>query len=364
MNSKERVAITLAHETPDRMPINFRAVDAVTQRMMKHYGCNYEGLQQKLMVDFREIIPPYVGPKLAIRPSGEVLDYWGVGRTVVEHGIGGRDMMVTYHPLKDANTVEEVKNHRWPQVEWFDFSVVPDLCLQNRGYALSTHGIHAEGYHGVFHLLTYLFGMEKALMYLFSRPDLIEAATAEIMKFFIPYYDKFFEAGRREIDLVFYKDDFGGQNSQLISGKMFKDFFFGTIKSLCDVATAHNVKFIHHSCGAIFKLIPDLIDAGVSVLDPIQVTAKGMDIGKLKEEFGNKLVFHGGLDTQNLMPRGSIQEVRDMARKTIEILGANGGYFFSPSHRFQADTPTENIIAAYEVAHQYCRYQVREAASA
>lgn len=356
MDSRERVAITLAHETPDRIPVNFRAVDAVTRRLMQLKDMDYERLLRHLQVDFREITPPYVGETLPVLPDGVVIDYWGVGRTIVQHADGGRDMMVTYHPLKDANTVADVRNHRWPKVEWFDFDAVPELCRQHKGYALSTHGIHAEGYHGVFHLLTYLFGMEKGIMYLASRPDLVNAAVEEITSFFLAYYEKFFRAANGEIDLLFYKDDFGSQNSQLISGRMFKDIFFTPLRKLTELAGSHDVKFVLHSCGAVFKLIPDFIEAGVSVLDPIQVTAKGMDIVKLKEEFGDRLVFHGAIDTQYLMPRGSADDVRAAAKRTIEVLGKGGGYFFSPAHRFQADTPTENILAAYETVHKYGRY--------
>lgn len=356
MDSRERVAITLAHQTPDRMPINFRAVDAVTERLMRHFGTDHEGLLQRLKVDFREIIPPYVGPPLPVLGDGTSLDCWGVGRSVVQHADGGRDMMVTYNPLKDAHTVADVKNHRWPRVEWFDFSVVPRLCNANRGYCLSTHGIHVEGYHGVFHMLTYLFGMEKGIMYLAARPDLINAAIEEIMRFFVAYYDGFLKAAGGQIDLLFYKDDFGSQNSQLISGKMFREFFFPTIHRLADLAGSYDVKFVQHSCGAVFKLIPDFIEAGISVLDPIQVTAKGMDIEKLKQEFGDRLVFHGGIDTQTLMPTGSPDDVRKVTQRTIEVLGAGGGYFFSPSHRFQADTGNENILAAYETAHEFAAY--------
>lgn len=356
MDSRERVAITLAHEVPDRIPMNFRAVDAVAERLMRHFGTDYEGLLQRFKVDFREITPPYVGKELPVLSDGTILDYWGVGRSIVQHADGGRDMMVTHHPLKNAHTVEDVKNHNWPKVEWFDMSVVPSLCRENRGYALSTHGIHVEGYHGVFHMLTYLFGMENGIMYLASRPDLINAAIEEIMKFFVSYYDNFLKAGGGEIDLLFYKDDFGSQNSQLISAKMFREFFLPTIRQLVDLAGSHDVKFVQHSCGAIFKFIPDFIDAGVAVLDPIQVTAKGMDIVELKKEFGDRLVFHGGIDTQVLMPTGTPDDVRSATRRTIEVLGARGGYFFSPAHRFQADTGNENILAAYETAHEYGDY--------
>ncbi len=353
MDSRERVALTLNYEKADRMPINFRAVDAVAESLQAKFGVDYEGLLRHWHVDFREIIPPYCGAPLPVFEGDVEIDIWGVGRSVVEHADGGRDVMVTYNPLKDAETVEDVKNHHWPKADWFDFAAVPAMCQKYAGYALSTPGIHIEGYHGCFHLLTYLFGMEKGIMYLASRPDLVKAALEEIEKFFVDYYSRFFEAGKGDIDLLFYKDDFGTQKNLMISQKMFKNIFQPTIHNLCDLAASYDVKFIQHSCGAVFKIIPDFIEAGVAVLDPIQVTATGMDIVELKKSFGDDLVFHGGIDTQHLMPFGTPEEVRAETRRVIEVLGEGGGYFFSPSHRFQADTPLENIIAAYEVAEEF-----------
>ena len=353
MDSKERVAITLAHEVPDRMPVNFRAVDAVCKNLQQRLGVDYEGLLRHWNVDFREVIPPYIGPKLPVLDGGVEIDIWGVGRSIVEHPGGGRDVMVTYHPLADADNEADIKNHHWPKTEWFDFTAVPAICKSYTGYALSSKGIHVEGWHGIFHMLTYLFGMEKGIMYLAARPDLIEAATKEIMTFFLDYYQRLFEAGKGDFDLLFYKDDFGSQNNLLISQKMVRDFFMPHTKNLCDLAASHSVKFVQHSCGAVYKIIPDFIEAGVAVLDPIQVTAKGMDVVELKKNFGADLVFHGGIDTQHLMPFGTVDEVRSETRRTIEILGKDGGYFFSPSHRFQADTSIENIVASYDVVAEF-----------
>ena len=353
MDSKERVAITLAHEAPDRMPVNFRAVDAVCENLQQRFGVDYEGLLRHWNIDFREVIPPYIGPKLPVLDGGVEIDIWGVGRSIVEHPGGGRDVMVTHHPLADADNEADIKNHQWPKAEWFDFAAVPAICKGYSGYALSSIGIHVEGWHGIFHMLTYLFGMEKGIMYLAARPDLIEAATKEVMAFFLDYYQRLFEAGKGDFDLLFYKDDFGSQNNLLISQKMVRDFFMPHTKNLCDLAASHGVKFVQHSCGAVYKIIPDFIEAGVAVLDPIQVTAKGMDVVALKKNFGTDLVFHGGIDTQHLMPFGTVDEVRRETRRTIEILGKDGGYFFSPSHRFQADTPIENIIASYDVVAEF-----------
>ncbi len=347
MDSKERVKTTLAHEIPDRLPVNFRAVGAVCNKLQKRFDVDYEGLLQHFNVDFREVNPPYIGPEFPDKDGAEI-DIWGVGRSVVQHEDGGRDVMVTYNPLAEAETAEHVAGHNWPKASWFDYSAVPDLCRGHKGYALSSNGIHSEGWHGIFHLLTYLFGMEKGIMYLVARPDLVEVAITKIMEFQVEYYSALFEAGKGQYDLLFYKDDFGSQNNLLISQKMFRDFFLPHTKTLCDLAKNYDVSFIQHSCGAVYKIIPDFIEAGVEVLDPIQVTAKGMDVVELKKNFGADLVFHGGIDTQKLLPFGSAEEVKSETRRIIEVLGEDGGYFFSPAHRIQADTPDENILAMYE----------------
>ncbi len=134
---------------------------------------------------------------------------------------------------------------------------------------------------------------------------------------------------------------------------MVRDFFMPHTKVLCDLAANYDVSFVQHSCGAVYKVIPDFIEAGVAVLDPIQVTARGMDVVELKKNFGADLVFHGGIDTQHLLPFGTVDEVKTQVRRIIEVLGKDGGYFFSPAHRIQADTPIENIIAAYDVAEEF-----------
>lgn len=355
MNSKERVMITMTHRKADRIPINFRATDQIVHRLAKSLCTDYFGVLYHYRVDFREVIPPFIGPKRQRAEDGSEIDMWGVGRKeiVTEKG---RDVLISINPLKNASSPEDIKHHIWPKVEWFDYSHVMRMAKDFREYAVSTPGIHIEGYHGVFHLLTYLFGMEKAMMDLVTNPELIKAGIDEIMKFLTRYYERLLEAAGGMVDFLFYKDDFGGQNNLLISRTMFKEFFYPNIKNLSDLAANYGAKLIMHSCGSIMKLIPDFIEAGVTVLDPIQVTANDMDIRKLKQEFGEHLTFHGGIDVQRLMPYGTVEEIREKAKETIEVLSQNGGYFFSPSHRFQADTPIENIDALYDAAFQFGSY--------
>ncbi|MGI6114399.1 MAG: uroporphyrinogen decarboxylase family protein [Mahellales bacterium] len=349
MNSKERVYMALNHEEPDRVPINFRATDQIIDVLYNHYGKDYYQLLDHFNVDFREVIPDYIGPALKKLDDGTQLDIWGVGRKEVITATS-RDVCVNVNPLKDINDVDELNKYNWPSIDMFDFSVVDRKCDEFKGYAISTEGIHAEGYHGVFHILTYLFGMERVMMDLVLNEELIQGAIKHIMSFFLKYYEKIFQQAKGKIDFLFYKDDFGTQNSLLISRDFFLKFFAPTLKQLVDLANSYNVKMILHSCGSVIELIPDFIDIGIKVLDPIQTSAKGMDIKVLKERFGDKLTFHGAIDTQKLLPKSSPEQVKEVVRNTIDILGKGGGYFFSPSHRIQQDTPLENVIAMYETA--------------
>ncbi|MBA7550035.1 hypothetical protein ES705_42541 [subsurface metagenome] len=118
-----------------------------------------------------------------------------------------------------------------------------------------------------------------------------------------------------------------------------------------------DVKMMMHSCGAIFKIIPDLIDAGVEILNPLQYSAEGMDPVEIKKQFGNDLViWGGGVDTQNILPRGSVQEVKDETKRMLDIFMPGGGFVFAPVHAIQYDVPTENILAMWDTVKEFGRY--------
>jgi uroporphyrinogen decarboxylase len=355
MESKERVMIAMLHQEADRIPLNFRATEEIIHKLSLFLNLDYEGLLNHFKVDFREVIPPYVGPNRTTGKPGRFVDIWGVERFENISEIA-KTTYVSYHPLKDVTTPKEISKHVWPRAEWFDFTPVAGMCKHYQSYAISSPGIHCEGWHGVFHQLTYLFGMEKVLMDLVMAPDLIKAAIDEIMKFLLRFYERLLQSAEGMLDFVFYKDDFGTQDNLMISRQMFLDYFYPNIQALVELCNSYGAKLIMHSCGSVFPIIPDFIKAGVTVLDPIQVTAKDMNICVLKREFGDALTFHGGIDIQRLMPRGTIEEIDLAAKETIETLGKGGGYFFSPSHRFQNDTPVENIMTLYNSAFRYGMY--------
>ncbi len=355
MESKERVLSAINHVRPDRVPINFRSVDVVKERMMKHYGLGYEELLDHLCVDFREIVPPYTGPGYIRDAWNQYVDEWGVKRRELITD-RSRDVRITESPLAMAEQVGDIISHKWPSPDDYDFSVVPALCRRYEKYAICGPGIFAEGFHGAFHQLTYLFGMDEAMVRLITDEEIVESAIRKIMDYWLRFYDRLFSAGKGAIDLMFWKDDMGTQNSLLISPELYRKYFKKTLVELNELCDSYGVMMICHSCGSVLPLIPDFIDAGVRILDPIQTSARDMDIRVLKERFGDKLTFHGAIDTQQDLPRKTPEQIRELVKETIRTLGKNGGYLFSPSHRIQQDTPTENIIAMYDTARTFSDY--------
>lgn len=146
----------------------------------------------------------------------------------------------------------------------------------------------------------------------------------------------------------FFGNDFGSQEALLFSRDMWAEFFLENLKRLTALAHGHGIKVMMHSGGAIAELIPLLIEAGVDILDPIQVTAKGMVPAEIKARFGDGLLFHGGIDTQQILPFGTREQVEAHVRHTLATLGRDGGYIFAPSQILGPDVPTENIITMYE----------------
>lgn len=357
MNARERVLTAIHHERPDRVPVNFRSTDIVAERLCARHGFSYEDLLNYFQVDFREVIPPYNGPALA-HTENTYYDEWGVRRKILVTE-RSRDIFVDESPLadvEDEEDLERILNYKWPSPDDYDFSVVEKMCDSYEGYSICGPGIHCEGYHGVFHQLTYLFGMENAMMLLATEEELMKAACQKITDYWVGYFDRLLTASKGKMDLIFYKDDMGSQNSLLVSQDMFLKYFAPALKQLNDMCASHNAFMIYHTCGSVQPLIPDFLDAGVTILDPIQTSAKNMDIEVLEQRFGKDLVFHGGMDTQHDLPGMTVEEIEALTKKTIATLGKDGGYLFSPSHRIQQDTPLENIEKMYEVALNWNEY--------
>jgi uroporphyrinogen decarboxylase len=192
--------------------------------------------------------------------------------------------------------------------------------------------------------------MQQLMMDMALNPPLVKALLEKISDYYLAHNGRIFEAGNGLIDIFMMGDDFGTQKGLLISPEMFRRYFAPKLKEFAAQAKSYGLKVMLHSCGSVRELIPDIIEIGVDILNPIQIHAKGMIPGKLKEEFGEKICFHGGIDIQHTLPFGTIQDVEREVKDRIRILGKNGGYILASTHNIQADTPTENILKMYKTA--------------
>jgi uroporphyrinogen decarboxylase len=190
--------------------------------------------------------------------------------------------------------------------------------------------------------------MENVMIDMIERPEMVHYLIGKFTDFYCEDISRALEATDGGFDIYCEWSDFGTQRGLLISIPLFRQFLAPYLKRMIDLCHSAGLEFMLHSCGAIRPLIPDLIELGVDILDPIQVAAEGMDPAGLKREFGGKLAFHGGVCTQHTLPFGTPEDVRAAVLDRVATLGAGGGFVLASSHDISADTPPENIVAMYD----------------
>ena len=355
MNARECFSACCAHQLPDHPPVDYLAHYKTDEKLKAYLGVSTEiELLNALGADFfylpgrdlsqREEILPYYkhAAKLEMTDTERTCPLgirWkrGVYKTkfAVDSAIRG--------PLENTDDPQDVLNFPWPKASDFDFSPL-------RTYArLNADRVRVGGFwSGILGDVYRMHGFQNFLMNIAAEPEFIHTLIDRMTDMYLELNDAVFSALDGELDVWFFGNDFGSQEALLISPGMWEEFFFKDIKRLCDLAHGYGIKTMMHSCGAIRPLIPMLIDAGVDILDPVQVTAKGMVPAELKTEFGGRIVFHGGIDTQNVLPFGTPAEVRAHVREVVGAMSADGGYIFAPSQILGPDIPVENIVAMYD----------------
>jgi uroporphyrinogen decarboxylase len=185
----------------------------------------------------------------------------------------------------------------------------------------------------------------------------MHAVVQKVSDFYYELATRFFEAVGNKLDIFFFGDDMGTQQSLLISLKHWREYCKPHIQRFLKLGQQANLKTMFHSCGTVRELIPDLVEMGLDALNPVQVAANGMDLAELKSEFGDKLTFHGCMDHQHILPHGSEDDVRKEIRRVIDIMSPGGGFCLAASHDLMLDDfPVENVIAMYDEAFEYGRY--------
>ncbi len=362
MDSRERTFLALSFQEPDRVPIDVWMSDGFRAKVESAWGVSAREILDEHDVDLRYIEgPAYVGPPLRTFRDGTDEDIWGVQRrTVVVPTAGGSETYkeVAASPLACATTVEEVDDYaRWPSADWFDYRGIPSQCreVREQGRVAVFMGDRLNRVSQLKPAM-YLRGMEQIYVDMIESPEIARALFSNIRGFYREYAQRIFEAANGMLDALMTGDDFGSQSGPLTSPQMWEGFLGDGFAEYVGIAKSHDVRVMHHSCGAVRPLVPLMIERGLDVLQSIQPEATGMNPRELKGEFGGRLSFHGGVSIQRTLPFGSAADVRREVRDTIEALAPGGGYIFGTSHNVQADTPVENFREMLDAHRAYGSY--------
>lgn len=352
MTSKERIRATIEHKQPDRVPSTMQCVETAWEGLLKHFGVDTkEKVMEKLEIDTRIMdLPPYIGPERPpfVNSAGETVYTHPLGYQYVNKWNGVEyNWHTIFRPMAEIETMEDFKKfNNWPNPDHFDYESIRRFCGENEDKAIRV------GWPGPYQVFLELYPAEKFYINMAEEPELIKAMLDRFMDFSIELYTRMFEAGEGRIDLLRPCDDYGTQISLLFSPGMWREFFMDNTKRLVDLAHKYNCFYLQHSCGAVRPIIPLLIECGVDVLEPVQ-KVRGMEVDGLKRDFGDKLTFQGGVDTQALLPFGTPDEVRKETEYIIETMLVNGGYILAPSQDFEGDVPVENILALYDARKKF-----------
>lgn len=351
LSSRERVLLALNHQATDRIPIAmvcaginppaFTQLEAYLQRTRGVSVAAY----LKPLIDIKEVAPAYIGPRL---PPG--VDIWGVRRTPITYGDGQYDE-IEFYPLSDAENVADLVKHTWPTADWYDYATLPA-----RIRAIQTEREHCliVGNGNIFETAWYMRGFERIMLDMLLNPELVHAIMDRVCDFYVAYFTHILTAARGGIDLVFTADDLAGQRGPLMSPQLWREFIQPYHMRLNRaIHQFQGVRVIYHSDGAVQDFIPGLIDMDIDVLQALQFDADGMDPLLLKQRYGDRLCFEGGVSVQKTLPFGTVSAVQEEVRRLIDILGRDGGYILGPAHAIQAGTPPENIVALFDTAANY-----------
>ena len=343
--------MAVRHQEPDRVPLFYRDIPEVDARLQKDLGLNSrEELYRYFDIDFRWVAPKYVGPALENPEAGTLRDIWGVEFKYVPASYGGYWEPVAA-PLQGQTDPAVLDDYPWPQLDWFDFSEMDAQLDAYQDYAIMTAPGSASP--GTLATIQWLLGMEGALSEMLLHPEFYQALIDHIVKFDLAFLRRIADVAGERIDFYRVGDDFGTQQSLLVSPQVYRRFFQPFMKAVGELARQHGGYYYHHTCGAIRRLIPAFIETGIDVLDPLQVGAAGMVPAELKAEFGDRICFSGGVDEQYLLPNGTPAEVREAVFRLLDDMAPGGGFFIGPTHNLQADIPTGNIVAMYAAAREW-----------
>jgi len=356
MDSRKRVLAACERRRPDRPACSLRFTPEALELMRVHLGLPVSDhvandVCDELGTDLRWVGVPFVGPEERSTPTihGEGYDFWGNGFRKVETPTNTY-YEFSFHPLAEAKTVADVDAYDWPKLDWWDYAAVPEAIERANSKGRRAIMFFAGG---TFESPWYMRGLEQFLIDLRVQPEIPDAICRHIEEYYRRRALRVIDAAGGKIDMIGTGGDIGEERQMLLSPDLWRQRIKPYSGRLISTFKQMGFKTFYHSCGSIVPVIDDLIEVGLDLLDPIQVSAAGMRPEQLFPRFGERISFHGAIDEQEVLPRMSAGEVYDETRRIIDILGQRGGYVVSAAHAVQGDTPPENVVAMIRAAHDY-----------
>lgn len=345
----------LAHAPELGLPAEPEILDRMAQNVVLP-----EELCRRLGLDFRWLVPHWVGVQ-DIEIDGErgYVDMWSTPHKWTDVG---NYFAIASQPLHDENlTVADVEAFAWPDPD--QPAMFEGLAEQARHLSETTdYVIGADGIKvGILQTSSQLRGYDRLFTDFALNPDLAHALLGRLSSVINEMYRHYMAAVGQYVQVVVITDDQGTQKSLMVSPRMFRTFIKPYLKSLVEtIKSAADVKVLMHCDGAIVPIIPDLIEIGVDIINPVQTVVTGLeDTFALKERFGDKITFHGGLDVQQVVPNATPESLYQEVGRRIYDLGRGGGYILAPCHNLSFDVPPANVLALFDAAHVLGRYPLQ-----
>jgi uroporphyrinogen decarboxylase len=333
MNSRQRIQAIVNLQQPDRCGFWLGNPHPDTLPSFHAYfgTVTLEDLHRKLGSDFRWLTPQFFD-SVYQHPEGKGLfDAWKFKKSLGEAG-----------PLAACETIREIHEYAWPSLDYLHF----DECLaalDRAGEVYRASGFWAPFFHDVMDL----FGVEEFMVKLHTCPEVIDAALEHACGFYLEANELFYAQAGTRVDACFFGNDFGTQRELMIHPAQFDRFMLPWIKRFAAQARSHGYQTLLHSCGSVHRIVDKLIEAGIQCLHPLQALAHNMEAEVLARDFGGKIAFLGGIDTQDLLVHGSPQMIRDEVHRLVDVLGPH--LIVSPSHEaLLPNIPPANVAAMSE----------------
>jgi uroporphyrinogen decarboxylase len=370
MNSGERALAAMRGQVPDRVPVWVTVVADMAEKLAQVAGILPDPLDAYLtnrishaalltalgndVVGIGSTAPP--AHPTRSRPDGYLEDEWGFVYRRVPHRFGTY-LEIVGRPLRGITSAQALARYRLPD------PMAPgrfDIARERADCYGQTYALLGIIECTVFEMAWNLVGLEPFLVDMALCRDYVGPLLDEVADYSIGIGLALIDLGA---DALLAGDDVGMEIGPMLSPRMWRKWLKPRLQRVFDAyrAARPDILLAYHTCGSVLPFVDELIEMGVQILNPIQVTARGMDAAWLKRTYGHRLAFCGGVDQREVLPHGTPEEVEQEVRRRITELGTGGGYVLAPTHDIQSDTPVENVLTVFEAARRWGRYPLRTA---